>query len=200
MKWLKAEDRDKFFAWLYSGAIPNSLYGPYYRLYLAIAMEAGLRVTEIVGGKTAAGITLGLIHGQFNPNGIPKPKWESVLRLKRKTKTYLDAFLGPRTIRIYREIFPEGGESSQPIFPPTMNRNDCYKWTKRLAKSLGIEQSVTPHTMRHTLGRDVYIKQGRDIMKVQKALGHASASTSMVYAEAADEEGLDAIAGVRGED
>jgi integrase len=197
MKWLKAEDRDKFFAWLDSGVIPNSLYGPYYRLYLAIAMEAGLRVTEIVGGKTAAGIILGLTHGHYNPT---TQRWEAVLRLKRKVKTYRDAFLGPRTIRIYRDVFPGGGESSQPIFPPKMNRNDCYKWTKRLAKSLGIEQDVTPHTMRHTLGHDVYVKQGRDIMKVQKALAHASAATSMVYAEATDEEGIQAISNVRGDD
>jgi len=49
------------------------------------------------------------------------------------------------------------------------------------------EKKVTPHTLRHTFATDLY-KDTKDIRRVQKALGHADLSTTMIYTHLVDED------------
>lgn len=49
------------------------------------------------------------------------------------------------------------------------------------------EKKVTPHTLRHTFATDLY-KDIKDIRKVQKSLGHADISTTMIYTHLVDED------------
>jgi len=49
------------------------------------------------------------------------------------------------------------------------------------------EKKVTPHTLRHTFATDLY-KDTKDIRRVQKALGHADISTTMIYTHLVDED------------
>ena len=49
------------------------------------------------------------------------------------------------------------------------------------------EKKVTPHTLRHTFATDLY-KDTKDIRRVQKALGHADISTTMIYNHLVDED------------
>lgn len=60
---------------------------------------------------------------------------------------------------------------------------------KRYAEKAGIEEvgRVSPHTLRHTFATWLYKAVGK-IRAVQKALGHADISTTMVYTHIVDEE------------
>ena len=58
---------------------------------------------------------------------------------------------------------------------------------KRLGKKAGIEKNIFPHTLRHTFAADLYYKT-RHIRVVQKALGHADLSTTMIYTYLFNEE------------
>lgn len=58
---------------------------------------------------------------------------------------------------------------------------------RRYAKQAGIMKRVTPHVFRHTFATDLYRKTG-NIRLVQKALGHADLSTTMVYTHLYDSE------------
>lgn len=49
------------------------------------------------------------------------------------------------------------------------------------------EKKVTPHTLRHTFATDLY-RSSLDIRRVQKALGHADLSTTMIYTHLVDED------------
>lgn len=66
--------------------------------------------------------------------------------------------------------------------------NDRYirAMIKREALSAGIEKDVHPHMLRHTFAKDIYRETG-SIKLTQKVLGHANASTTMVYTEISDE-------------
>lgn len=50
-----------------------------------------------------------------------------------------------------------------------------------LVRRAGLPSSVTPHTMRHTMATHV-LQGGADLRSVQELLGHASVSTTQLYA------------------
>ncbi len=67
---------------------------------------------------------------------------------------------------------------------------------KRLRKKAGINKNIHPHTLRHTFATDLYRKT-KDIMLVQKALGHADISTTMIYTHIVDDELEEAMRNLR---
>jgi integrase/recombinase XerD len=58
---------------------------------------------------------------------------------------------------------------------------------KRRAKKSGITKDVHPHLLRHTFATDL-LRSTKNIRLVQKALGHASLSSTMIYTHVYDEE------------
>jgi len=194
MKWLTPDERDQLLSWLDSGDVPNGKYGYYYRLFIAIALESGLRITEILGGEsTIHGEIKGLTHGQADPDN---ERWDEVLRLKRKDAPRIRAYMGPRTRRVYLNRFPVPQNPDSRIFSEGPHRNDVLKFCKRLGKRLGID-NLTPHRLRHTAGKDI-MRYTKDLSKVQAALGHKHMGTAMIYSEASEEEGFEAMKKIRG--
>jgi len=58
---------------------------------------------------------------------------------------------------------------------------------KAVASGLADGTRVTPHTLRHTFATDL-LRETKNIRLTQKALGHASLTTTMIYTHVADEE------------
>jgi len=67
--------------------------------------------------------------------------------------------------------------------------NDRYvrDFVKRYGKKSGIKKDVHPHTLRHTFATDLLRSTG-NVRLVQKALGHASLATTMIYTHIVDEQ------------
>ncbi|MFB6214415.1 MAG: tyrosine-type recombinase/integrase [Candidatus Bipolaricaulia bacterium] len=72
-----------------------------------------------------------------------------------------------------------------------------WKTLKTYAEKAGIEKDISPHTLRHTFATDLYRETGK-IRLVQKALGHADLSTTMIYTHIVDEELEGAMKSFRG--
>jgi len=53
-----------------------------------------------------------------------------------------------------------------------------------LGKKAGIQQKVLPHRLRHSYAFHHY-NSNKDIIKLQKLLGHSFVSTTMIYADVA---------------
>ena len=68
-----------------------------------------------------------------------------------------------------------------------MSIQQVWKTLKTYAEKAEIEKDVSPHTLRHTFATDLYRETGK-IRLVQKALGHADLSTTMIYTHIVDEE------------
>ena len=51
----------------------------------------------------------------------------------------------------------------------------------------GINKNVSPHTFRHTYASDL-LRETKNIILVQKALGHEDLSTTMIYTHIVDDE------------
>lgn len=67
---------------------------------------------------------------------------------------------------------------------------------KRRALKAGIKKDVHPHLLRHSFATDL-LRRSRNIRLVQKALGHSSLSTTMIYTHIYDEELSDAMKSLR---
>lgn len=69
---------------------------------------------------------------------------------------------------------------------------------KRYAEKADILEldRVSPHTLRHTFATDLF-RETKNIRLVQKALGHADLSTTMIYTHIVDEEMEAAMKGLR---
>lgn len=61
------------------------------------------------------------------------------------------------------------------------------RMVKRYAAKAGINKNVSPHTLRHSFATDLY-RETSKIRLVQKVLGHADLSTTMIYTHIFDEE------------
>jgi len=71
------------------------------------------------------------------------------------------------------------------------------KMVDNYSEKAGIDKNIHPHTLRHTFATDLYRETGK-IRLVQKALGHADLSTTMIYTHIVDEELEGAMKSFRG--
>lgn len=66
-----------------------------------------------------------------------------------------------------------------------LSRNSVAALVKRYAKLVGIQQKVSPHTLRHSFATSL-LKKWADLRAVQTMLGHASITTTQIYTHVDD--------------
>ncbi|MCR2036420.1 tyrosine recombinase [Adlercreutzia caecimuris] len=77
-----------------------------------------------------------------------------------------------------------GGKESEFFFVSNrgnqMSADSIRKMFKRALREAGLDESLSPHAMRHTFATDL-LDGGADLRSVQDMLGHASLSTTQIY-------------------
>ncbi|MCD0490000.1 site-specific tyrosine recombinase XerD [Pedobacter sp. MC2016-14] len=61
-----------------------------------------------------------------------------------------------------------------------LSRISVFKIVKALAESIGLQKSISPHTLRHSFATHL-IEGGADLRAVQEMLGHSSITTTEIY-------------------
>jgi len=89
-------------------------------------------------------------------------------------------------LRAWRERAPQAAYCF-----PTLKGTRIYdaalrEMVKRRGRKAGIPKDVHPHMLRHTYATELY-RATKDIRLVQKALGHAQLSTTMIYTHIVDD-------------
>lgn len=151
-------------------------------------LEAGLRVGEVTNLRTG---DLNMTTCQLRiENG--KGAKDRVLWISEDLRDEIGEWLERR---------PESDEGW--MFPTRTGKatktSGIRRAVKKYAKKAGIiwGDDVSPHTMRHTFATNLLRKTG-NIRLVQKALGHADLSTTMIYTHIVDDELESALKGMAG--
>lgn len=105
--------------------------------------------------------------------------------LNAKAKLALQAYLASRTDE-NSELFVSMRRPHQGI-----KKNSFEKIVKQIYERTDIDKKVTPHVFRHTMATDLY-ERDRDIVPVQRILGHSKIETTMIYAEVSERRVQDA--------
>jgi site-specific recombinase XerD len=91
-------------------------------------------------------------------------------------------------LRAWRSRRPSAGELLFTTLHGTpVKDRDLRAMVKRRARKAGISKDVHPHMLRHTFATDLY-RVTKDIRLVQKTLGHADLSTTMIYTHLVDDD------------
>ena len=154
---------------------PNGYYrtGQRDRCMLKLMLNSGLRPSEVLN-LTWRDVDLqtGKVMVREGKGKKDRQVWvaEGTLELMRK----------------WREASPESPYCFPTLKGRRINDRVFRAMVKRRALKVGIDKDVHPHTLRHTYATELY-RETKDIRLVQKVLGHADLSTTMIYTHIVDD-------------
>lgn len=73
-----------------------------------------------------------------------------------------------------------------------LTRQGLWLIIKRYVREVGIEETVTPHTLRHSFAAHL-LNSGAKLREVKERLGHASLSTTQVYRQVSNDSNAEII-------
>lgn len=147
--------------------------GPRNRAMLETLYSCGLRVSELVELK---------ISGIFRAEGfirvIGKGDKERLVPVSPRALKEIDLYLPDRN------ALPIQTGNEDVLFlnrrGRMLTRNMVFTIIKELARTAGIQKSVSPHTFRHSFATHL-VEGGADLRAVQEMLGHESITTTEIY-------------------
>lgn len=154
------------------------------RAILEVLYGAGLRISELVGldvdDVDLQGRTLLIRSGKGSKSRR--------LPIGRAAVAAVGDYLTATRPELAKKS--RGGVSRGALFLNArggrLSRQGCWKILKGYARMAGLEDRVSPHTLRHSFATHM-LDAGADIRVVQELLGHASVATTQVYTLVSDQ-------------
>lgn len=148
------------------------------RAMLELMYACGLRVSELVNLSATA---LNRTHGVLRITG--KGGRERLVPVGQQALDWIERYLAESRPRLLERKGPcdalfvteRGG---------AMTRQAFWHLIKRHARAVGIEQPLSPHTLRHAFATHL-LNHGADLRAVQMLLGHSDLSTTQIYTHVA---------------
>ena len=158
---------------------PRYLTGHRNRMLLRLMLDTGLRLSEAINLRWRdIDLNSGKVMVRQGKGAKDRTLWtgeENLAALVAWRERQLAECSGaPENV-----FTTKGGGALAPRYVQRM--------VKRYAAKAGIEKDVHPHTLRHSFATDLY-RETTNLRLTQKALGHASVSTTQVYTHIVDEE------------
>jgi len=148
------------------------------RAMVRLMLEAGIRVSEACNLRAAdVDMTACRLHVRDGKGGKDRQLW-----FPEDLRDLLGEWLERRPETDEGWMFPtRNGTKTNP--------RSIRRTVKNYAEKAGISwyEDVSPHTLRHTFATNLLRRTG-NIRLVQKALGHADLSTTMIYTHIVDDE------------
>ena len=138
---------------------------------LTLLYGCGLRISEALGLKRAEAPTEERDTIRVTGKGGRERVVPVLPAVSRAVETYIS--LAPFALAPEEPLFrgAKGG---------TLSPRIVQLATARLRGALGLEESATPHALRHSFATHL-LGRGGDLRTIQELLGHASLSTTQIY-------------------
>ena len=137
---------------------------------MTLLYGCGLRISE------ALSLTPSAFEG--NPDALSVTGKGGKVRLVPLLPAALES------VRQYRKLCPWGLNGGEPLFRGArggpLQPAIVQKEVRRLRSALGLPDTATPHSLRHSFATHL-LAGGGDLRTIQELLGHASLSTTQVY-------------------
>ena len=150
----------------------NTAKGLRDRAMLELLYATGIRVSELISLKIS---DLNLRLGYLTCTGGEK---ERAIPFGSTAKRAVEEYLTHAREKLL------AGKESDLLFlncsGKSMSRQGFWKVLKSYAASAGIQQDITPHTLRHSFAAHL-IQNGADLKSVQEMMGHSDISTTQIY-------------------
>lgn len=165
------------------GLPPNTPLGRRDRAILETLYGAGLRISELVGLDVD---DVDLDEGTILVRSGKGSKARRV-PVGRAARAAVGDYLTATRAELLRTAkHPDGAALFLNARGARLSRQGCWKLLKGYARSAGLDDKVSPHTLRHSFATHM-LDAGADIRVVQELLGHASLSTTQVYTLVSDQ-------------
>ncbi len=142
---------------------------------LEILYATGLRATEVVDLKIG---DVDFERGAVRCMG--KGNKERIIPLHQKARDVLSHYIEQGRAFLLRD------RNEQHIFlnhnGASLTRQGVWFILRQCATEVGLEDKVTPHTLRHTFATHL-LDGGADLRELQQFLGHANITTTQIYTE-----------------
>ena len=143
------------------------------RAILEVMYACGLRASELTGLEMT---DVDTHHGMLKARG--KGSKERIVPLGRQAITAIDLYQ-----RSARPVLVKG-RSEKALFlnfrGKPLTRQGLYKIVQGHARTAGLEDRMSPHTLRHSFATHL-LAGGCDLRAVQEMLGHADVATTQMY-------------------
>ncbi|MBK8294550.1 MAG: site-specific tyrosine recombinase XerD [Solirubrobacterales bacterium] len=150
------------------------------RAILEVMYACGLRASELTGLETT---DVDTHHGMLKARG--KGSKERIVPLGRQAIAAIEMY--------QRSARPElvKGRSEKALFlnfrGKALTRQGLYKIVQGHARTAGLENRMSPHTLRHSFATHL-LAGGCDLRAVQEMLGHADVATTQIYTHLSGEQ------------
>ena len=154
------------------------------RALLELMYACGLRVSEVIGLELS---DVDLEEGMLRARG--KGSKERIVPVGRRAVSALELYLARGRhvlvgIKVQSSLLVNHRGSS-------LTRQGLYKIIQSHARTAGLAEQMTPHTLRHTFATHL-LAGGCDLRSLQEMLGHADLATTQVYTHLSAERLKDA--------
>lgn len=142
---------------------------------LELLYATGMRVTEVVSlGVNDVNLASSTVRC------LGKGAKERIIPIYPRAKAALEEYLEKGRQALIKD--PEEKALFVNHRGHQLTRQGLWLIIKRYVKQVGINDLVTPHTLRHSFATHM-LDGGADLRNVQKLLGHANISTTQVYTQ-----------------
>jgi len=151
------------------------------RAMLELLYASGMRISELVS------LNLGDVNteGEYFVRCFGKGRKERIIPLYEQIALAIKKYIDEERPKLAR------GRKETALFlnarGERLTRQGFWQKLKEYAKSAGLNEQISPHTLRHSFATHM-LSGGADLRSVQELLGHANISTTQVYTHLTTEQ------------